>query len=137
MKSMRREEAEEIYDSDIVYMYLLDKGKLANALNRHPVDLFIGVTQTKEGKLAFIVIKRTIAAKKIISTFTIEEIDGNWMNQFREVLSNLTINEQRQNGGFDEETYMSDVEKIKDEGKLLFDHLIPIMPILLEKKMRN
>jgi hypothetical protein len=122
---MRIEEAEEIYDSDIVYMYLLDKGKLANALNRHPVDLFIGVTQTKEGKLAFIVIKRTIAAKKIISTFTIEEIDGIWMDQFREVLSNLTINEQQQNGGFDEETYMSDVEKIKDEGKLLFDHLIP------------
>ena len=102
MKSMRREEAEEIYDSDIVYMYLLDKGKLANALNRHPVDLFIGVTQTKEGKLAFIVIKRTIAAKKIISTFTIEELDGSWMDQFREVLSNLTINEQQQNGGFEE-----------------------------------
>ncbi|NQE52072.1 hypothetical protein C5S29_00665 [ANME-1 cluster archaeon GoMg3.2] len=122
---MRREEAEEIYDTNAVFNYLLDKDKLAVALTRHPVDLFIGVTQTKVGKLAFIVIKRTIAAKKIISPFTIEDIDGNWMHQFREVLSNLTINEQRQNGGFDKETYMSDVEKIKEEGKLLFDHLIP------------
>ncbi len=132
MKSMRikeaameRKEADKFYDLNAVFRYLCDKQKLGVALTRHPVDLFIGVTQTKGGKLAFIVIKRTIAAKEIISPYTTKDIDGKWMNQFRKVLSSFTINEQRQNGRFDKETYMSDVEKIKDEGKLLFDQLIP------------
>ena len=106
---------------DAVY-YLLTNPDLWTTLKRYPVDLFI-VTIIKEEKLYFIIYDRTLENFEIEkSTYTIKQINTDYIEGLKGLLGTLTINQEQSNQNF---KFRDKIEEIKTMGKLLFDKLIP------------